>query len=113
MTATEIATFAAGLFALANPLIRLGPFLEMTESLTTGERRKFLATGILVMTVGWLEAIWFGSELLAILGVSTASLNAAGGTVIIALAFPMVMGSKKQQEKAEEDDFAPAQEDAS
>lgn len=111
MTATEIATFAAGLFALANPLIRLGPFLEMTESLTTGERRRFLVTGILVMTVGWLAAIWFGSELLALLGVSTASLNAAGGMVIIALAFPMVMGSKKKQEKAEEDDFAPAQED--
>lgn len=113
MTATEIATFAAGLFALANPLIRLGPFLEMTGSLTASERRKFLATGILVMTVGWLAAIWFGSELLSILGVSTPSLNAAGGMVIIALAFPMVMGSKKRQEKAEEDDFAPAPEDTS
>jgi hypothetical protein len=28
MTGTEIATFAAGLFALANPLIRLGPYLR-------------------------------------------------------------------------------------
>ena len=106
MTSTEIATFAAGLFALASPLIRLGPFLELTDGLTDSQSRRFLATGILVMTVGYLAAIWFGTELLSLLGVSTPALNTAGGMVIIALAFPMVLGGGKQIEKAEEDEVA-------
>ena len=81
MNPTEIATFAAGLFALANPLIRLGPFLEMTESLTPGQRRQFLGIAMLVMIVGYLSAIWLGSEILSLLGVSTPTLNAAGGHI--------------------------------
>jgi len=113
MTPTEIATFAAGLFALANPLIRLGPFLEMTDGVTDSQRRKFLATGMLVMTVGYLAAIWFGTELLTLLGVSTPSLNAAGGMVIIALAFPMVLGGGKKIEQAEEEEVAAIKEDTS
>lgn len=112
MTATEIATFAAGLFALANPLIRLGPFLEMTESLTPGQRRQFLGIAMLVMTVGYLGAIWLGSEILLLLGVSTPMLNAAGDMVVIAIAFPMVMGGGKKAREAEEEEIAAVQDDA-
>lgn len=103
MTATEIATFAAGLFALANPLIRLGPYLQMTDPLTQPQRRQFLFTGLLVMTVGYVAAVWFGRELLELLGVSVPSLNAAGGTVIIAIAFPMVLGGTQRAEEEEEE----------
>jgi small neutral amino acid transporter SnatA (MarC family) len=71
MTPTEIATFVSGLLALANPLIRLGPFLEMTEGLTESERRRFLLSGLAVMILGYLGAVWIGSELLSLLGVTT------------------------------------------
>ena len=111
MNPTEIATFAAGLFALANPLIRLGPFLEMTESLTAGQRRQFLGIAMLVMIVGYLSAIWLGSEILSLLGVSTPMLNAAGGMVVIAIAFPMVMGGGKKAREEEEEEIAAVQDD--
>jgi multiple antibiotic resistance protein len=84
----------------------------MTESLTRGQRRQFLAIGMLVMIVGYLAAIWVGSELLSLLGVTTPMLNAAGGMVVIALAFLMVLGSKKHPE-AEEKDIGAVQEDDS
>jgi multiple antibiotic resistance protein len=105
MTPTEIATFLSGLLALANPLIRLGPFLEMTEGLTESERRQFLLSGISVMIFGYLGTVWIGSELLSLLGVTTPMLNAAGGMVIIALAFPMVLGGGKEEKKANEDEI--------
>jgi multiple antibiotic resistance protein len=110
MTPTEIATFVSGLLALANPLIRLGPFLEMTEGLTESERRRFLLSGLAVMILGYLGAVWIGSwigsELLSLLGVTTPMLNAAGGMVIIALAFPMVLGGGKEEKKTSEDEIA-------
>ncbi len=105
MTPTEIATFISGLHALANPLIRLGPFLEITEGLTKGERRNFLLSGLSVMTLGYLAAVWVGNELLALLGVTTPMLNAAGGMVIIALAFPMVLGGGKEEKKFDEEEI--------
>lgn len=105
MTPTEIATFISGLLALANPLIRLGPFLELTEGLTKGERRNFLLSGLSVMTLGYLAAVWVGNELLALLGVTTPMLNAAGGMVIIALAFPMVLGGGKEEKKIDEEEI--------
>lgn len=111
MTATEIATFVSGLLALANPLIRLGPFLEMTEGLTDAKRRNFLLLGITVMIVGYLGAVWVGSEILSLLGVTTPMLNAAGGMVIIALAFPMVLGGGKEEKKTSEDEIASVQEE--
>jgi multiple antibiotic resistance protein len=48
-----------------------------------------------------------------ILGVTTPSLNAAGGMVIIALAFPMVLGSGKQIEKAGGEVVAAVQDETS
>ena len=111
MGPTEIVTFAAGLFALANPLIRLGPFLEMTELLNQSQRRQFLGIAMLVMTFGYLGAIWLGSEILSLLGVSTPMLNAAGGMVVIAIAFPMVMGGGKQAREAEEEEIAAVHDD--
>jgi multiple antibiotic resistance protein len=111
MTPTEIATFVSGLLALANPLIRLGPFLEMTEGLTESERRRFLLSGLAVMILGYLGAVWIGSELLSLLGVTTPMLNAAGGMVIIALAFPMVLGGGKEEKKTSEDEIASVQEE--
>jgi multiple antibiotic resistance protein len=111
MTPTEIATFVSGLLALANPLIRLGPFLEMTEGLTESERRRFLLSGLAVMILGYLGAVWVGSEILSLLGVTTPMLNAAGGMVIIALAFPMVLGGGKEEKKTSEDEIASVQEE--
>jgi multiple antibiotic resistance protein len=111
MTPTEIATFISGLLALANPLIRLGPFLEMTEGLTASERRRFLLSGIAVMVFGYLGAVWIGSELLSLLGVTTPMLNAAGGMVIIALAFPMVLGGGKEEKKTNADEVAAVQDE--
>jgi multiple antibiotic resistance protein len=58
------------------------------------------------MILGYLGAVWIGSELLSLLGVTTPLLNAAGGTVIIALAFPMVLGSGKEEKKTNQDEIA-------
>lgn len=92
-------------------MIRLGPFLEMTESLNQGQRRQFLGIAILVMIVGYLGAIWLGSEILSLLGVTAPMLNAAGGMVVIAIAFPMVIGGGRKAREEEEEEIAAVQDD--
>lgn len=92
MTGADVATFAAALFAIVNPLIRIGPFLEMTAGRSPMVRRQFIFTAVSVQLIGYLAAAWFGRELLELLGVSIPALKAAGGAVIVALAFPMVLG---------------------
>ena len=102
MSGTDVATFAAALFSIVNPLIRIGPFLELTNGLDRVERRKFIGLSLTVQLVGYLVAAWFGRELLELLGVTIPALQAAGGVVIVALAFPMVMGGSQEPARLEE-----------
>ncbi|MCP4960256.1 MAG: MarC family protein [Actinomycetia bacterium] len=105
MTSTDVATFAAALFALANPLIRIGPFIEITGRFPAEIRRRFAYRASMVQVIGFLVSTWFGASLLDLLGVSIPALKAAGGGVILALAFPMVLGTAEKTEKRDQEEI--------
>lgn len=102
MAGQDVAAFVAALFAIVNPLIRIGPFLELTAGRSQKVRRQFIFTALSVQIIGYVAAAWLGTELLELLGVSIPALKAAGGAVIVALAFPMVLGGGEKTEREEQ-----------
>src|SRR5688572_29438419 len=79
------------LFMLANPIEALPVFLDLTGGHTPAQRARQAFKASLFAAVLMAGSLLFGRVLLRVFGVSADAVMVAGGLVVLALAFPMLM----------------------
>ena len=92
MTWEQWSIFLVGLVSIINPPAVLGPYLRISGAFPPDRRRSLAVRAGVAAAVVLLVTAWGGETLLALLGITVAQLQAAGGLIVILIALPMVMG---------------------
>ena len=81
-----------GVFVIVNPFGNVPIFISLTSRLTSEERRNAIIKSMIIATAILLVFALIGQVLLNLLNVSLDSLRIAGGLLMLAIAFDMLMG---------------------
>lgn len=81
-----------GVFVIVNPFGNVPLFISLTSRLTTQERRHAIIKSIVIATAILLVFALIGKTLFDLLNVTLSSLRVAGGLLLLAIAFDMLMG---------------------
>ena len=81
-----------GVFVIVNPFGNVPIFISLTSRLTSEERRNAIIKSMIIATAILLVFALIGQLLLSLLNVSLDSLRIAGGLLMLAIAFDMLMG---------------------
>jgi len=102
----SIASYAVlafgSLFAVLNPFATIPPFLAMTASNTTGERRAMAQRACMIAAGVLLVFSLTGLSILTFFGVSVPAFQVAGGLVLIRVAFDLLQGGRSLKISKEE-----------
>lgn len=96
MSAASLLVFATAMFTVLNPIGNTALFAGMVADRSTEERRKIAVTSTLAVAVILVVTIWIGQQVLAFFGVSTASLETAGGLVIAFIGMSMLHSQQSE-----------------
>jgi len=92
LTETLFIHALVGVFVIVNPFGNVPLFISLTQKFTTVERRNAIVKSIVIATAILLVFALIGKFLFDILNVSLDSLRIAGGLLLLAIAFDMLMG---------------------
>lgn len=92
------------LFAVLNPFATVPPFLAMTESNTTAERRAMARRACQIAAAVLLVFALSGMTVLNFFGVSVPAFRIAGGLVLSRVAFELLQGGRSLKVTKEERD---------
>jgi multiple antibiotic resistance protein len=81
-----------GVFVIVNPFGNVPLFISLTSKLTTTERRNAIIKSVLIATAILLVFALIGKVVFDLLDVTLSSLRIAGGLLLLAIAFDMLMG---------------------
>ena len=81
-----------GVFVIVNPFGNVPIFISLTSKLTSEERRNAIIKSLIIATAILLVFALIGQLLLNLLNVTLDSLRIAGGLLMLAIAFDMLMG---------------------
>jgi len=101
-----IATFAAALFSMMNPIGNVGIFAAMTSERSASEVRNTAWTCALASAITLLIVTWSGSSVLKFFGISVDALRAAGGLIIMFIGLHMLFNQSRHAHSTEEVDDA-------
>jgi multiple antibiotic resistance protein len=81
-----------GVFVIVNPFGNVPIFISLTSRLTSEERRNAIIKSMIIATAILLVFALIGKVLFDLLNVTLDSLRIAGGLLMLAIAFDMLMG---------------------
>ena len=81
-----------GVFVIVNPFGNVPIFISLTSKLTSEERRNAIIKSMIIATAILLVFALIGKVLFDLLNVTLDSLRIAGGLLMLAIAFDMLMG---------------------
>lgn len=81
-----------GVFVIVNPFGNVPLFISLTQKLTPVERKNAIAKSVVIATAILLVFALIGKVLFDLLNVTLDSLRIAGGLLLLAIAFDMLMG---------------------
>jgi multiple antibiotic resistance protein len=81
-----------GVFVIVNPFGNVPLFISLTAKLTATERRNAIVKSVLIATAILLVFALIGKVVFDLLDVTLSSLRIAGGLLLLAIAFDMLMG---------------------
>ncbi len=81
-----------GIFVIVNPFGNVPLFISLTQKLTTAERKSAIVKSMVIATAILLVFALIGKALFDMLNVTLDSLRIAGGLLLLAIAFDMLMG---------------------
>ncbi|HMK47919.1 MAG TPA: MarC family protein [Methanocella sp.] len=81
-----------GVFVIVNPFGNIPIFISLTSRLTSIERRNAIIKSMVIATAILLVFALIGQAIFALLSVTLPSLRIAGGMLLLAIAFDMLMG---------------------
>lgn len=106
MTYADTVTFLVAMIIMMNPLGSLSIFLDLTRKAKLSRQRKMaIQCGIAITTI-MLISLWFGNELLAILGITIPSFRFTGGLILLSVGFSMLQAHESAVNHSPEDDEA-------
>lgn len=83
-------SFAAALFSMLNPIGAVGIFASMTSLKTDEEAKAIAMKCALTVAIALLVVNWAGTHILHFFGISIATLQAAGGIVVLLIGLNML-----------------------
>jgi multiple antibiotic resistance protein len=93
-----------GIFVIVNPFGNVPLFISLTQKLTPVERKNAIVKSVVIATAILLVFALIGKVLFDMLNVTLDSLRIAGGLLLLAIAFDMLMGrSPASKIEAEEE----------
>lgn len=98
-----------GVFVIVNPFGNIPIFISLTSKLTSIERRNAIIKAVMIATAVLLVFALIGQFIFSLLNVTLDSLRIAGGLLLLAIAFDMLMGrspSSKIDETEERESVA-------
>src|SRR5512138_2200043 len=81
-----------GVFVIVNPFGNVPLFISLTTKMDSVERRAAIVKSVVIATAILLVFALIGQTLFSLLHVTLSSLRIAGGFLLLAIAFDMVMG---------------------
>lgn len=90
MNFDALATFAAAIFTILNPIGNTALFAGMVSDRPDAERRAIAIKCTIAIAVILLVTLWIGERVLAFFGVSIPSLETAGGLIIASIGMSML-----------------------
>lgn len=81
-----------GVFVIVNPFGNVPLFISLTQKLTPVERKNAIVKSVVIATAVLLVFALIGKVLFDLLNVTLDSLRIAGGLLLLAIAFDMLMG---------------------
>ena len=81
-----------GVFVIVNPFGNVPVFISLTQKFTPAERRTAITKSVVIATAILLVFALIGQFLFDLLSVTLDSLRIAGGLLLLAIAFDMLMG---------------------
>jgi multiple antibiotic resistance protein len=97
-----LASFAAALFSMINPLGNLGVFAGMTADRPQDQARRIAWTCAGAVAVTLLVVAWSGALMLEFFGITVASLRAAGGLIVLIIGLHMLFNKSEHKHSAAE-----------
>ncbi len=92
LTSTLFIHALVGVFVIVNPFGNVPLFISLTQKFTPVERRNAIIKAMVIATAILLVFALIGKFLFDILNVTVDSLRIAGGLLLLAIAFDMLMG---------------------
>lgn len=93
-----------GVFVIVNPFGNIPIFISLTSRLTAIERRNAIIKSVLIATAILLVFALIGQTVFSLLNVTLPSLRMAGGLLLLAIAFDMLMGRSPASKIDESDE---------
>ncbi len=93
MNSSPLIIFTVSLIAILNPIGNSAIFLSLAGSRPRSEQIHISITCALTVAIVLLLSIWFGSEILHFFGLSVASIQGAGGLIVLLIGLSMVQGA--------------------
>jgi multiple antibiotic resistance protein len=106
VTYADTVKFLVAMTIMMNPLGSLSIFLQLTNKFTVLHQRKIAITCGISITVIMVATIWFGSQLLDLLGITIASFRFAGGIILLLTGLSMLQSKESPISHTPEDDVA-------
>ena len=93
-----------GVFVIVNPFGNIPIFISLTSKLTSRERRNAIIKSSVIAAAILLVFALIGQTVFALLNVTLPSLRIAGGLLLLAIAFDMLMGRSPSSKIDESDE---------
>lgn len=93
-----------GVFVIVNPFGNIPIFISLTSKLTSIERRNAIIKSAIIATAILLVFALIGQTVFALLNVTLPSLRIAGGLLLLAIAFDMLLGRSPASKIDESDE---------
>lgn len=106
MNYADTVTFLVTMIIMMNPLGSLSIFLQLTHRFPLIHQRKTATRCGMAIMIIMIVAIWIGSELLGLLGITIASFRFAGGIILLLTGLSMLQSKESPINHTPEDDIA-------
>ncbi len=112
MDTIAVSLFATALFTITNPIGNTALFASMTSDLKYAGQQATARQSAIAITAILLVVLWAGHYLLAFFGINVASLETAGGIIVLSLGLSMLHSKKSGQAHSSEEADAAAKKDS-
>lgn len=106
MTYADTVKFLVAMIIMMNPLGSLSIFLQLTNKFPVIYQRKTAIKCGLSITIIMVATIWFGTQLLELMGITISSFRFAGGIILLLTGLSMLQSKESPISHTPEDDVA-------
>jgi len=98
LTEAALASFAAALFSMMNPLGNIGVFAGMTAGRPEAEIKRTAWVCAMAVAITLLIVTWGGPALFKLFGVTVDSLRSAGGLIVLIIGLHMLFNKSEHKQ---------------